>query len=124
MNINDVTPDVRAFLVLWAQAFNAHDIEKLAALYAPEAVLYGTTSPELHSGAEEIHTYFRNTDSVSFETWRSVRLGDGLVLVVGNYVFSKSSADEFVTTPARFTLVLCHKDSSWQILHHHSSRRP
>ncbi|WP_245508834.1 nuclear transport factor 2 family protein [Bradyrhizobium nanningense] len=119
-----MTPDVRSFLVLWAQAFNAPDIEQLVALYAPDAMLYGTTSAELHSGAEEIRTYFGGRDPVKFETWRSARLGDNLVLVVGDYVFSRSLTDQVVTIPARFTLVLSRKRGSWRILHHHSSRRP
>ncbi|WP_246740433.1 SgcJ/EcaC family oxidoreductase [Bradyrhizobium sp. LCT2] len=124
LNIDDVMPDVRAFLVLWAQAFNAHDVEKLAALYALDASLYGTSSSKLYSGAEEIRTYFRGTHTVEFEVWRSARLAANLVLVVGNYVFSQSFTDQIVATPARFTFVLSHKDGAWQILHHHSSRSP
>lgn len=117
-------PDVRAFLVLWAQAFNAHDVEKLAALYARDALLYGTSSSKLYSGAEEIRTYFRRAHTVQFEAWRSARLAANLVLVVGNYVFSQSFADQILATPARFTFVLSHREGAWQILHHHSSRNP
>lgn len=124
MNVNDEMGEVRAFLVLWGHAFNAHDFEKLAAFYALDALLYGTSSAKLYSGADEIRTYFRGTHSVRFEAWRSVRLGDNLILVVGNYLFTQSSTDQVVTIPARFTLVLSHKDGLWQILHHHSSRTP
>ncbi|MCA1411412.1 SgcJ/EcaC family oxidoreductase [Bradyrhizobium sp. NBAIM20] len=123
-NRDDMMPDVRAFLVLWAQAFNAHDVDKLAALYARDALLYGTSSSKLYSGAEEIRTYFRRTHTVEFEAWRSARLAANLVLVVGNYVFSQSSTDHIAATPARFTFVLSHKDDAWQILHHHSSAAP
>ncbi|WP_407193255.1 SgcJ/EcaC family oxidoreductase [Bradyrhizobium sp. STM 3566] len=124
LDVNDVMHEVRAFLLLWAQAFNTHDVEKLAGLYTIDALLYGTSRAKLYSGAEEIRTYFRGTHSVRFETWRAARLGDNLVLAVGNYVFSKSSTEQVETTPARFTFVLSHNNISWQILHHHSSRRP
>lgn len=124
MNNDDVMPDVRTFLELWARTFNAHDVEKLVALYADGALLHGTSSSKLYLGVEEIRTYFHGIAAVKFDVWHCVRLAANVVLVVGKYVFSRSHNDQRSATLARFTFVLRRNDGAWQILHHHSSRDP
>ncbi|WIW50573.1 nuclear transport factor 2 family protein (plasmid) [Bradyrhizobium sp. 62B] len=124
MNNEHATPDVRAFLELWERTFNSHKWQDLVALYADDALLFGTSSPALYIGAEQLRTYFRGTASVRFDTWSSMSLAAEVALVVGEYVFSEDREGEPLVTPARFTFVLRRHLGAWKIRHHHSSASP
>ncbi|MGY8663861.1 nuclear transport factor 2 family protein [Bradyrhizobium sp. UFLA05-109] len=119
-----VVLDVRAFLQLWARAFNSHKLEHLVALYADEALLHGTSSSTLYVGVEQIRTYFHGTPVATFDVWYCSRLAVDVVMVVGKYTFFEMRDDQYAATPARFTFVLRRYDGAWKILHHHSSANP
>src|SRR2546422_11651488 len=51
--------DVAAATQSWVDAFNSHDLERVLALYDPEAVLWGTAPPTLRASPEAIRDYFK-----------------------------------------------------------------
>src|SRR4051812_8374647 len=50
--------DIAAATSTWEQAFGGDDPEKILALYADDAVLWGTLSPTVRSKREALRNYF------------------------------------------------------------------
>ena len=112
----------------WADIFNAGDVAAIAALYAPEATIWGTLVQYLTTQPAEISDYF----DASFRAGLKVKLqpfvihafGDDCVIVAGHYEFSRIADSEAATFPARYSFVLGRADGAWLIAHHHSSLVP
>ena len=113
-----------ALLDAWAEAFNTREPARVAALYAEDALLHGTSLAQLRVGMAEIRTYFRGTSTVKFGERHFVRLSDDTLLSVGHYHFSKVQDGREIVTPARFTFVFQRRAGAWKVLHHHSSAEP
>lgn len=110
----------------WVAAYSANDREALVSLYAPNAILLGTTSPIISEGTEAIRTYFQDLPgsgrkNVIVER-RTVVLGDTAVLGTGFYNFMRE-AEGNVPRPSRFTMLIEKRGVRWLIVHHHSSPR-
>lgn len=114
----------QAVLSEWAQRFNAGEIEPLAALYAYDALLLGTSSPELYVGQQSLERYFRLNAQVTIGRFEVRSMAAGMLLCAGFYTFVRNPTTSPVTVPARFSFVLEQKDGEWRILHHHSSALP
>jgi uncharacterized protein (TIGR02246 family) len=114
----------------WAAAFNAHDLDKIVAAYAPNALVLGTLSPGLASDASALRAYFKR----SVEAKSEVKLGEHSAVVTspdavtfaGFYEFSRPGKDGAPpkVNPARYTFVMVKQSGQWKIIHHHSSPRP
>ncbi len=50
--------DANAVIDRWAATYSANDRDALVALYTPDAILLGTTSPIVSEGTEAIRKYF------------------------------------------------------------------
>ena len=112
--------DGAAAIDRWAAAYNANDLDALMKAYAPDAVLQGTSEPQINVGTEDLRKYFRNLpkggSSVSFQERRMFVINDTTVLGVGLYTFR--------TNPARFSFLAVKRGNDWVIQHHHSSSIP
>jgi uncharacterized protein (TIGR02246 family) len=114
----------------WAAAFNAHDLDKIVAVYAPNALVFGTLSPKLASNANDLRAYYKGSVAAKSE----VKLGDhaavvlspDAVTVAGFYAFSRPGKDGAPpkVNPARYSFVVVKQGGAWKIVHHHSSPRP
>jgi len=114
----------------WAAAFNAHDLDKIVAVYAPNALVLGTLSPGLASSTDDLRAYFKRSVAAKSE----VKLGENSAVVIspdavvfaGFYEFSRPGADGAPpkVNPARYSIVLVKQGKEWKIVHHHSSPRP
>jgi uncharacterized protein (TIGR02246 family) len=113
-----------ALLDAWADAFNTREPERVAALYADDALLHGTSLAPLRVGIAQIRSYFRGTSTVEFGERHVVRLADDCLLSAGHYRFSRMQDDREIVTPARFTFVFQRREGAWEVLHHHSSAEP
>jgi uncharacterized protein (TIGR02246 family) len=117
--------EVAATTEAWAEAVNRHDVDRLLALYAPEAVVWSTMASTLLETPEAIRDYFR---SISDQPHGRVALGEqrirvygALAINTGSYTFSNVRDGQPVTSPARFSFVYHQWDGSWLIVDHHSS---
>ncbi|MGE5615959.1 MAG: nuclear transport factor 2 family protein, partial [Bacillota bacterium] len=54
----DDKEDVAKTMQAWADAMTAHDQDRVLALYAPDAVLWGTRSPTIRTSPEKLREYF------------------------------------------------------------------
>jgi uncharacterized protein (TIGR02246 family) len=114
----------------WAAAFNAHDLDKIVAAYAPNALVLGTLSPGLASNADDLRAYFRRSvaakSQVKLGENAAVVLSPEAVIFVGFYEFSRPGKDGAppAVNPARYSVVVIKQNGAWKIVQHHSSPRP
>jgi uncharacterized protein (TIGR02246 family) len=124
----DAKDDVKAATQAWADAFNARSIERTAALYAPDAAFWGTTSQTLRDTPAAIREYFGNMPTtpqtrVTFGESR-IRVYGDLAINTGYYTFSGVRDGQPTSTPARFSFTFRLRDGRWWIVDHHSSALP
>lgn len=124
----DPKDDVKAATQAWADAFNARSIERTTALYAPDAVFWGTTSQALRDTPAAIREYFGNMPTtpqtrVTFGESR-IRVYGDVAIHTGHYTFSGVRDGQPTSTPARFSFTFRLRDGRWWIVDHHSSAMP
>lgn len=120
--------DVRAATARWIDAFNRKDAKGLVALYAPDAVFFGTTSPVLRDSPELVWGYFQGLPRLADSV---MSVGDARVQVLGDtavhtgfYTRSQVRDGKTVENRARFTFVYARRGGEWRIVTHHSSAAP
>ncbi len=120
--------DVMAATRAWVDAHNSRDPQKILALYAPDAVFWGTSSPTLRDTPALIGEYFKNSPS---QPNARVELGESKVRVwgdtaanTGSYTFTDMRDGQTVRRPARFSFVYRLQNGRWMIVDHHSSSVP
>lgn len=113
----------------WARLFAEADPERMAALYLPEAVLWGTFATELIQGRTAIRDYFARAFASGVAP--RAELGEQLArrygevaVCSGHYTFTLGVQGEARTLPARFSFTFQQQDGLWLIADHHSSLMP
>jgi uncharacterized protein (TIGR02246 family) len=118
-----------AALQAWVEAFNSRDPGRIVALYAPDAVFWGTTARTIATTPESIRAYFKDAGQ---RPWTRVtidaeheRLYGDTAIVSGAYTFA-DIRDGVASNvrPARFSFVFHRSGDRWLIVDHHSSRVP
>lgn len=119
--------EVAAATTQWITTFNTRDPAKISALYAPDAVLWGTVSKTIRTTPEEILEYF--TESATRRPHLRMFLGEYHVRLYGDiatnsgYYTSRNPVDgQEVVIPMRFTFTYRNEAGRWMIVNHHSSR--
>jgi uncharacterized protein (TIGR02246 family) len=111
----------------WVTAFNSNDVDALVSLYAPDAILLGSTDLTLKEGSEAIRGYFarlaKSEDMVVIGDRKITVLDDNVSYATGFYEFSAVRNGEVKKSWAGFSIVLVKNASNWLIAHHHSSQR-
>jgi uncharacterized protein (TIGR02246 family) len=125
---HDALADVEAGIQAWADAYNSHEPDVVAARYHPDAVFWGTVSPTLRATPADIRDYFsglgnRPDAHVEIGEHRVQLFGD-LALAAGFYTFTDVANGEEVTNPSRFSFALRRSGDEWLLAQHHSSRVP
>ena len=118
---------VAAATRLWIDTFNTRDAARITALYAPDAVLWGTVSQTIRTTHDEILEYF--IDSSKKRPDLRMFLGEYHVQLLGDlatnsgYYTSRNPVDgKEVVIPMRFTFMYRREGDNWVIVNHHSSR--
>ena len=115
-----------ALMDRWSATYSANDRDLLVSLYAPDAILLGTTSPVISKGTDDIRTYFGALPGSGRKNAIGERhvivLSDDAVLGAGFYTFTRAVEND-TPRPSRFTMLVVRRDGKWMILHHHSSPR-
>lgn len=121
--------EVLAATAAWIEAFNTRDPQRIAALYAPDAVFWGTVSPTIRTTPREILEYFeasaarRPTLRMSLGE-QHVRLYGDLAINSGDYSSRYMDGNNEIVTRMRFTFAFRKSGEGWMIVNHHSSRMP
>ena len=118
--------EASAIVDQWSATYSANDRDALVKLYAPDALLLGTTDQVATRGTEEIREYFVALDKGGRKNTIKERdvivLGPEAVVVAGFYDFARKEQN-YEPRPSRFTMVVVKRDGVWMIAHHHSSPR-
>jgi uncharacterized protein (TIGR02246 family) len=119
--------EVSAAVDRWTTTFNANDVGALVNLYAPDAILVGSTRLEHQEGRDAIRGYFarlaNSGDKVVIDDRKIVPLSDNIVYATGFYEFSAMREGKERKTKAGFSMVFVKQGNDWLIAHHHSSLR-
>jgi uncharacterized protein (TIGR02246 family) len=121
--------EVAAATAQWATMFVDDNPDRILALYAPDAVLWGTLSPTVRQGPAALREYFVAAFKVL--PGHRVSFGEQLIRVYGKtaintgyYTFSYVKDGETKSIPARYSFVYVKTDKGWLIVDHHSSAMP
>jgi uncharacterized protein (TIGR02246 family) len=122
------TEDIDAATQAWVNAYNSRDPKQIVALYAPDAVFWGTGSPVLRDTPAAIADYFSGEPSrpngrVELGAHR-VRVWGDVAASTGSYTFTDVRNGETIRRPARFSFVYHRVNGRWMIVDHHSSAVP
>lgn len=125
----DPKDDIARTTAQWGDVFVDDNPDRILALYAPDAVLWGTLSPTVRQGPSALREYF--VAAFKALPGHRVSFGEQLIRVYGNtaintgyYTFSYVKDGETKTIPARYSFVYVKGDRGWLIVDHHSSAMP
>lgn len=121
--------DVAAATATWAAALGEDNPDKVLALYADDAVLWGTLSPKVRADRAAMRDYFETAFKVL--PGLKVAFGNQLIRVygdtainTGDYTFSYMKDGETKQFPARYSFTYVKSGDKWLIVDHHSSAMP
>jgi uncharacterized protein (TIGR02246 family) len=117
-----------AVIERWAETFNAGEPDAVAALYAPDATLWGTLGHYLTTKPADITTYFFEAAQaglrVKLRPYVLSPISETCVIAAGHYDFTRTADGKATTFPARYSFVLVKQNGEWIIAHQHSSFLP
>ena len=114
------------------ELFTTDKHDQVAALFAADALFYGTSSPEVVTTREGIRQYFVSaltgkrgaTKATPFEQVALV-LSDTVVVVSGKWQSERTLDGKMVTAgPSRNTVVMQKRGDQWLIVQFHNSPTP
>jgi uncharacterized protein (TIGR02246 family) len=124
----DDRTDVEAATGKWLDAFNRKSSADIVALYAPDAVFFGTSSPLLRDTPQLVADYFKalpaQGDAVITMEEHRVQVFGRIAINTGFYTRTAMQDGKTVRSPARFTFVYEKRGREWLIVNHHSSALP
>ncbi len=124
----DAVKDVEAATQQWITAFNRKNAQQIVALYAKDAVLFGTSSGALRDKPELVWDYFKGIadlgDATIATAEHRVQVFGDVAINTGYYTRSSTQNGKVVQNPARFTFVYQLREGRWMIVNHHSSALP
>jgi len=128
----DAKDQVAAATQVWIDAMSSHDQARVVALYDPEAVLWGTTSPTLRDNPSAVRDYFNLLNTVPPDYKgvlgeQRIRVYGDVAINTGTYTFigpARDAAGTPISRPARFSFVYRNRNGRWLIVDHHSSAVP
>ena len=120
--------EVTAATDAWIEAFASHDAGRIAALYAPDAVFWGTNSPAIRDTPALIREYFENlkdrpTVRIELDE-QHIRVYGEVALNSGRYSVHEIKEGQPTVRPLRFSFTYRRHDGRWLIVDHHSSAVP
>ena len=114
------------------ELFTTDNHDEIVKLFAPDALFYGTSSPEVVTTPEEIRQYFvaaltgtRGTTKATPFTQTALVLSDSIVVISGKWQSERTLDGKMVTAgPSRNTVVMQKRIDQWLIVQFHNSPTP
>ncbi len=111
--------------------FTTGNYEQIIALFAPDALFYGTSSPELVTSIEGVRAYFTRALTgtaivkATPQGATALVLSDTAVAISGKWQLERTADGNTVANPpARVTVVMQKRGDRWMIAQFHNSRMP
>ena len=112
----------------WRAAYDSRDPKRIAAMYASDAVLWGTNLKAIATTPAAVAEYFKDAparpDARVVFGQQNVRVYGDLALNSGTYAFNGVRDGKPVSSLARFSIAFRRQEGKWLIVDHHSSRLP
>ena len=112
----------------WRAAYDSRDPKRITALYASDAVLWGTNLKAIAVTPAAVAEYFKDAparpDARVIFGEQNIRVYGDLALNSGTYTFNGVRDGKPTTSPARFSFAFRNQEGKWLIVDHHSSRLP
>jgi uncharacterized protein (TIGR02246 family) len=120
--------EIAALFDQWNAALATGDPEKVADLYAPNAVLLPTLSNQIRTNRAEVVEYFTHF----LQSKPQGKIDRGIITVIdpqtaintGIYTFTLIQDGQLQDVQARYTFVYQQQNGKWLIVNHHSSKMP
>ncbi len=119
--------DANAAIDRFSAAYTSNDVNAVVGCYWPDAILLGTNSPIISTGADAIRKYFTDLklqgsgNKNAIQERHTIVVDDNAVVVTGFYEFTRMKDGQPVAGPSRFTMLVTRRNGEWRIAHHHSS---
>ena len=125
----DDRAEIEAATARWIDAFNRRSIDDIVALYAPDAVFLGTSSPVLRDSPALVREYFDGLKRLGPDARQvlgehRLKLYGDVAISSGFYALHRLQDGKATESPARFTFVYQRRQGRWLIVSHHSSAVP
>jgi uncharacterized protein (TIGR02246 family) len=114
----------------WSKAFTDADVDGIAKLYAPDALMIGTFGKTVLTKPEQIRKYFDgalNSDrprTASLNSSEVLVVDDNTVVIAGFDTITGVKDGQPTRGLGRVTFVLAKRGSDWVIVHLHRSPLP
>ena len=125
-------PKEDAYQVLeqWSKAFGDADVERIAKLYSPDALMIGTFGKEILTTPDQIRKYFdvnlhaNKPRTAKINNSEALVVNENTVLVTGFDTITGVKDGQPLNSMGRVTFVLAKRGSDWKIVHLHRSPLP
>jgi uncharacterized protein (TIGR02246 family) len=132
VSLGHAGPKEDAYLVVenWSKAFTEADVDAIAKLYAPDALMTGTFGKAVLTKPEQIRKYFDvalNADkprTATLNTSESLVVDDNTVIIAGFDTITGMKEGQPTIGKGRVTFVVAKRGSEWKIVHLHRSPLP
>jgi uncharacterized protein (TIGR02246 family) len=114
----------------WSKAFTDADVEGIASLYAPDALMIGTFGKAVLTKPEQIRKYFDvalNADrprTAKLNSSEALVVDANTVVIAGFDTITGVKDGQPTVALGRVTFVVAKRDSNWLIVHLHRSPLP
>ena len=114
----------------WSKAFTDADVDAIAKLYAPDALMIGTFGKGVLTKPEQIRKYFDvalNADkprTAALNSSEALVVDDNTVIIAGFDTITGTKEGQQTIGKGRVTFVVAKRGSDWMIVHLHRSPLP
>ena len=119
--------EIQDQFVMWNQALQTENPDKVVACYAEDAILLPTVSAKVRHNHDEIRDYFVHFLSKKPRgriIEENIRIYDTIAINSGLYNFYLTQNGDEADVAGRFTFVYQKSEDGWLIIEHHSSILP
>lgn len=126
--LSDDQQHVLAAFEQWLATVSKGNPAEVAALYADDAVFFGTISPYVRTTPAQVKHYFdiflQLPNLHAFYANPEIRIYGDVALNTGYYTFFHERDGKMQSVPARYTFAYKRVNGEWKIIEHHSSAMP
>jgi uncharacterized protein (TIGR02246 family) len=123
--------DAHQVVANWSKAFTDGDVDAIAKLYAPEALMIGTMGKVVLTKPEEIRKYFeaafKSIDkprTANLDSSEALVVDDNTVVIAGFDTITGTRDGQQIIAKGRVTFVVAKRGPDWMIVHLHRSPLP
>ena len=128
--MTQTTNDARELAERWSSAFTQADMNTLMDLFAPDAVIFGTSSTAIVAGTNGIRNYFENS-LLGSKSYVSVltdihvtALSDDVAIIAALNKITVTENNHTDDLMGRLSIAARKREGLWKIEHFHRSALP